>query len=120
MPPWLDITNYMEHINTENSSCQEKIFYGLLSANSEPKRKIYIEEILDESYQGSNFFDQAAREQQVLSNPIREYVEQFRRLHTEHQKVRALRKQKTTVVCQFLICYTFGSTNEGRLMEESR
>ena len=54
------------------------------------------------------------------SNPIREYVEQFRRLHMEHQKVRALPKQKTTVVCQFLIRYTFGSANDGRLMEENR
>lgn len=69
MPLWLDITNYMEHINTENSPCQEKIFYGLLSANSEPKRKIYFEEILDESYQGNDLFDQAAREQQIQSDP---------------------------------------------------
>lgn len=36
----------------------------------------------------SNLFDRAVQEQHIPFNPIREYVEQFRERHTEHQKVR--------------------------------
>ena len=36
----------------------------------------------------NNLFDWAVQEQHILFNPIREYVEQFRERHTEHQKVR--------------------------------
>lgn len=43
----------------------------------------------------SNLFDQAVQEQHIPSNPIREYVRQFRERHTEGQKVRDALSKKS-------------------------